>query len=228
MGDALHLPLRLDPRDECDCFQAIAKYFTSGADSSSGLERFKSLREAIALSDRVLSCRICFNLRRGEASFSKNIVLLGALMSDVAMSYARLAHHLFEETCKPNQGDSKVGVVIGQQESPESLISISLDAKSYWALLKIALVDDLGRLSDLCAGFETRQLKAHDLGHEQCVTGSPCTFRPAGITSAVSNYIKTCPRNVDVRKAFSCFRTVNQVHSAVREAQSVVNTCDAG
>ncbi|KAM0418610.1 hypothetical protein ACHAPT_012413 [Fusarium lateritium] len=228
MEDAVHPLLRLDLTDECDCFQAISRYFTSVDHSSSGLGRFTSLREAITLSDRVLLCRVCFNLYRGEAYISKNIVLLGALMSDVAMSYGRLTHRLFEETFKPNHDKSRVGIVLGQQESPESLISMSLDAKSYWTLLKSALVEDLARLSDLCAAFETRQLKAHDLGHEQCVAGSPCTSRQAGIPSAISDYVKTCPRNVDPRKTFSCFRTVNQVFSAVREAQSVVNTCDTG
>ncbi|EWY79891.1 hypothetical protein FOYG_16956 [Fusarium oxysporum NRRL 32931] len=225
--DALHPPLGLDLTHGCDCFQAISRYFTSVDGSSSGLGRFTSLREAITLSDRVLLCPVCFNLHRGEACISKNIVLLGALMSDVAMSYSRITYRLFEETFKPNHDKSRVGIVLGQQESPESLISMSLDAKSYWILVKSALMEDLARLSDLCAAFETRQLKAHDLGHEQCVAGSPCTSRQAGVPSAISDYVKTCPRNIDPRKTFSCFRTVNQVFSAVREAQSVVNTCDA-
>lgn len=228
LGGAVHPPLRPELTNVCDCFQAISRYFTSASDASSGLGLFTTLREAITLADRVLTCRVCFNVHRGEASVSKNIVLLGALMSDIAMSYGHLTHRLFEETFKPNHDKATVDILLGQPESPEFSIAMSINAEIYWTLIKNALVEDLARLSDLCTAFESRQLKAHDLGHDKCVAGLPCTSRQAGVPSAISNYVKTCPRSVDPKKTFSCFRTVYQVSSAIREAQSVINTCKTG
>lgn len=201
----------------------MAQYFTK-QEPLGVLERIHSLRQAMDVADAVLQCTICFDVARGDASISKNIVLLGALMSNVAASYGHLLFRIQAVGTSSKDGQqTSFGIFFGLQNQPNATINTTLLESTYCLLLRNAITDDLQRLSAMCRRFETRQMKAHELGHEACEPGHPCRYGQQEPASATSKYIDTCPRSVDdPKRVFTCFRTVDQVSAAIRDTHSML------
>ena len=226
-GDSIHDRSGLTPvssQNSCRCAKEVSQYFEAMDDRGWTIEQINLLRQSLDLANRVLNCNVCFNILDVESSISKNILLLGALMSNIALSYAQFISLHKERISRAGEDDGRVKVFFGQHGDPGSLVDVNLSHDCYWWLLKTALSSDLGRLLELCTAFEARQLKAHELGHEQCAANTPCMAGSSGLTTAISKYTKACPRNVDPKKAFSCFSTVNQVFAAIRETQNMVES----
>ena len=208
----------------CRCRQDVAQYFTK-EEPPRTLDRVQSLRQAMDVAEKVLQCAICFDVARGDASISKNIVLLGALMSDIAASYGHLLFRIRAVGASIKDGqENSFEIVFGLQTQPNPAISTTVPESTYQLLLRSAITEDLGRLSTMCRRFETRQMKAHELGHEACEPAHPCRYGQKEPASATSKYIDMCPRSVnDPKRAFTCFRTVDQVSAAIRDTHRILD-----
>lgn len=209
----------------CDCAILAHKHFSILGESHEGLEPLRSLREAAQVAKKLLTCDVCFDTGKGHRGVTGNVYLLGALLSNIASSYAQF--FVQQKTRLAGKGNEQQTLTLGHgpSASPDSLIELRVGSAEYLALLKSGIRVDATNLSAICDEFAQRQQKLHNEGHEQCAKGRPCQSKDASGCSKPSQHSHAiCPKATtdDPRRFFLCFQAVRMVRASIEELQAVL------
>ena len=173
------------------------------------------LQSSAASASQILNCSACFDPNNSLYGLSKNIHLLGSLMSSIASTYASFLTYQRKVAMDASAKHDKITLPVG----PDVGVQFRLSGQEYWSLLKTTVGSEIDHVMSLCTSFAERQIKTHSRGHEVCEPGKPC-HREDEEEEVVEE--DKCPSNVDIAKSYSCFRTVEQVRAAILEARRIV------
>ncbi|KAK7981128.1 hypothetical protein PG989_013585 [Apiospora arundinis] len=209
----------------CDCAILAHKHFSILGESHEGLEPLRSLREAAQVAKKLLTCGVCFDTGKGHRGVTGNVYLLGALLSNIASSYAQF--FVQQKTRLAGKGNEQQTLTLGHGASapPDSLIELRVGSVEYLALIKSGIRIDAANLSAICDEFAQRQQKLHNEGHEECAEGRPCQSKDAsGCSKPTQHSHAICPKAAadDPRRFFLCFQAVRMVRASIEELQAVL------
>lgn len=208
----------LGSQPSCQCTSLVQNYLTTRTeDVVETTNSIAEVRQAIELARGVLFCNICGNVKLGPPKLVGNVLLLGALLLSILSSYNDHISENRERALMTPQDDSAFKVALPHDMEGFG-IEIPLNNVEYWRLLKKSLATDMEEISSLCDSFAARQHAIHDHGHERCERGFPC--RRKGMTPDAEHPASICPRLINQKTFFSCFRTIDHIRSAIEEAHS--------
>ncbi|KAK7948736.1 uncharacterized protein PG986_009622 [Apiospora aurea] len=209
----------------CECAILAHKHFSILGESHEGLEPLRSLREAAQVAKKLLTCDVCFDTGKGHRGVTGNVYLLGALLSNIASSYAQFFVQQKTRLADKENEQQTLTLGHGPSASPDSLVELRVGSTEYLALLKSGIRVDATSLSAICDEFAQRQQKLHNEGHEQCAQGRPCQSKDASGCSKPSQHSHAiCPKaeTDDPRRFFLCFQAVRMVRASIEELQAVL------
>ncbi|KAK8094022.1 hypothetical protein PG997_000707 [Apiospora hydei] len=176
-------------------------------------------------SQKAADMRRLLRYGQGSQGVTGNVYLLGALLSNIASSYAQF--FVQQKTRLADKENEQQTLILGHgpSASPDSLVELRVGSTEYLALLKSGIRVDATSLSAICDEFAQRQQKLHNEGHEQCVQGRPCQSKDASGCSKPSQHSHAiCPKaeTDDPRRFFLCFQAVRMVRASIEELQAVL------
>ncbi|KAG9256251.1 uncharacterized protein F5Z01DRAFT_502667 [Emericellopsis atlantica] len=201
------------PGNKCACLEMVHRHFALADDNDHSFTKTLShLQSSAASASQILNCSACFDPNNSLYGLSKNIHLLGSLMSSIASTYASFLTYQRKVAMDASAQDDKIHLPIG----PDAGVQFRLSGQEYWSLLKTTVGSEIDHVMRLCTSFAERQTKTHSRGHEVCESGKPCHKEEEVVEE------DKCPSNVNIAKSYSCFRTVEQVRAAILEARRIV------
>lgn len=205
---------------KCSCVELVNKHFSSVEDSLETFQVLKVLQQSIQSAEFILKCNACFGSYDKYPGASRNVYLLGSLMSSISSSYGDFFLYQKRRAAKSASTGEPIKVIISQPADGHAAVELGLDGNSYRDFIRASLRLEFGRLIKLSEAFAERQTRLHNLGHESCEPSKDCTnldFMPDE-----THPEEVCPRDVDITEVFSCFRTVDQVQAVVMETQKII------
>lgn len=214
------------PSDSCQCGRLVQAHLGSRSgqtDTPKEAAQFiGSLRESMNLTQHVLACQVCCNMRGRLRDVSGNVMLLGALMMMMARSCLSFLPDQRRRAEEFGHDRYPASTILRGQGQGSGTLEFSLDRRQFWLVLNGLMAAELDSMDTICDAMTSRQNSLHEHGHEECRPGSPCRKNQ---DQAVLDPSEFCPRSIDARSFFSCFRTIDHVRSVIREArQQLVTT----
>lgn len=207
------------PAKKCACVEMVHQHFSLTDDNDHSFTKTLShLQSSTVSASKILDCSTCFDPKNSLYGLSKNIHLLGSLMSSIASTYAGFLAYQRKVAMEASRKNKRTPVRIGQDGG----VLFQLSGEEYWTLLKTTIGSEIDHLMDLCTSFADRQIKTHSRGHEVCESGKPCHKEEDEEEGQEIVEEENCPSNIDIAKSYSCFRTVEQVRAAIYEAKRIV------
>ncbi len=225
--DGSELPTQSDGASErrprkCPCVVMVNQHFSMVDDSPESFRTIQLLQESTRSAEKILHCSVCFDPGNGKLGLSKNVHLLGSLMSSIAALFGGFLLYQKRRAAECSVKNEPMRFVLGEASNEHSLVNIALNGQDYWSFLKATLTSEFARLVELHNAFAERQTQLHSQGHEACEKGCACTR--IEVSSLASEPSGVCPSKVDITSHFSCFRTVEQVRTAIEETQRILES----
>ncbi|KAF5667318.1 hypothetical protein FHETE_6021 [Fusarium heterosporum] len=208
------------PTQKCLCVELVNQHFLQTENSSETFQTLKVLKQSLSSAKTILECKVCFQSIKSQRT-SRNVYLLGSLLSSIGSSYGDLFYMQKQRTAESSLSGTPISLMVGQQSDARDMVELSLDGPSYIAFLQASLKGELACLVKLGDGLAVRQSQLHTEGHENCETGTSCSNTES--LPITKHLTEVCPKEVDMTTACACFRTVDQVTAAIAEAQRVIS-----
>ncbi|KAI5468176.1 hypothetical protein BGZ63DRAFT_399698 [Mariannaea sp. PMI_226] len=200
---------------KCSCAELVNQHFSLIENSLETFQALKVLKQSMESARRLLECKVCFESVKSPRT-SRNVYLLGSLLSSIGSSYGDFFYHQKQRAAS----GEPISLVVGQPPDEHNTVELAVDGQSYMDFLKASLRLELDRLFGLSNGLAERQSQLHTEGHEKCETGTSCSNTES--LPADKHPSEVCPKEVDMTQACACFRTVDQVRAAIEEAQKII------
>ncbi|KAL3603017.1 hypothetical protein FPOAC2_07334 [Fusarium poae] len=207
------------PVQKCSCIELVNQHFSEIESSLETFQTLKVLKKSLVSARTILECTVCFQSVKSPRT-SRNVYLLGSLLSSIGSSYGDFFYIQKQRTSDPSVSSTPVTLFIGQQTDSRDMVEVSLEGPSYIAFLQASLSKELACLVQLGDELAARQSQSHIEGHENCETGTSCSNTETLPTT--KHPTEMCPKEVDMTTACACFRTVDQVRAAIAEAQRII------
>jgi hypothetical protein len=205
---------------KCSCIELVNQHFSEIESSLETFQTLKILKKSLVSARTILECTVCFQSIKSPRT-SRNVYLLGSLLSSIGSSYGDFFYMQKQRTSKPSVSGVPIRLLIGQQADARDMVEVSLEGSSYIAFLQASLKGEMDCLVQLGDELATRQSQSHTEGHENCETGTTCSNTESLPTT--KHPTEVCPKEVDMTTACACFRTVDQVRAAIAEAQRIIS-----
>jgi hypothetical protein len=206
---------------KCSCVELVNQHFSLLEDSAESFQTLKALQQSTKSAESILECDVCFGPVCQTLGTSRNINLLGSLMSSIISTYGAFFLHQKRRAERCSHGGEPVKLLVGQPPDPASTAELSLDGQSYSNMIRASIGIELKKLLELMNAFAERQTRLHNNGHEECQKEASCQNMSDPLEGKQSEE-EVCPQKVDITKMFACFRTVDQVRAVMEETQKII------
>ncbi|KAL2398906.1 hypothetical protein ABEF93_006183 [Exophiala dermatitidis] len=198
-------------RTQCSCYSRGHSIIADLAQDRGAFYAVNKSREALQIAGALLSCEYCYNLESLPSRACQNVLLVGHLLSSIAFSCST-AWHLVRPTTSDSTPVHLPRCTLVHEDSttspPQSMLLTDSECTE---IIQLCIRRTAGDLQQLCDGFETRQFRRHRLGHELCSLTSICVSGRA----SKDHVLDGCSAQKEMKKQFPCFKSVEQVRSAV-------------
>lgn len=205
---------------KCSCVELVNQHFSLIENSLETFQALKVLKQSMQSAKKILDCRVCF-LSIKSPRTSRNVYLLGSLLSSIGSSYGDFFYHQKQRAAESSVTGGPVNLMVGQPPDEHNTVELAVDGQSYIIFLQASVKLELSHLLRLSDGLAERQSQLHTEGHEDCETGTSCSNTESLL--ADKHPAEVCPKEVDMTKACACFRTVDQVRAVIAEAQKIIS-----
>ncbi|CAH0045615.1 unnamed protein product [Clonostachys solani] len=206
---------------KCSCVELVNQHFSLLEDSAESFQTIKALQQSTKSAESILECDVCFGPVCQTLGTSRNINLLGSLMSSIISTYGAFFLHQKRRAEQCSHGGEPLKLLIGQPPDPANTVELSLDGQSYSNMIRASIGIELKKLLELMHAFAERQTRLHNNGHEECQKEASCQ-NMSDLLEGRQSEEEVCPQKVDITKMFACFRTVDQVRAVMEETQKIL------
>ncbi|CRG89650.1 hypothetical protein PISL3812_06689 [Talaromyces islandicus] len=215
-------PVSLSQSCKCDEEVSGTVRNLSRAEMSHGT--IQMLRAGISLTERLLTCPICYDVSKPPRVTVQNVLLIGHLMFEITSGYQKylgwLKTHCAELDLRnerePVYLDSGFGI-------PSELLNLQISGDKFKELVMHGILQtDAERLLMFGEKFAQRQRNRHIVGHEACSGDSQGRCRKKENHGADHDPLDLCPQNPLASKLWPCFRIVDEVRGMIKEVVDAV------
>ncbi|KAL1912876.1 hypothetical protein Sste5344_000962 [Sporothrix stenoceras] len=159
------------------------------------------LRVGTDLVERLLTCPICYDIKKAPRLTIENVLLIGRLMHEVTTGYRRYLRWVGSDT-NGEGGSRQDSVSVGGVE-------FEINRHMVHKVVRQGLQADAARLTDLGGRFALRQHNRHMVGHETCPDPDGRCWRER--YDMDTDPLDICPQNAAARTLTPCYRVVDAI-----------------
>ncbi|CAI7623842.1 unnamed protein product [Penicillium pancosmium] len=205
----------------CQCDEEVSDSVRALSRATMSHNIIRNLRDGIGLTERLLTCPICYDVSKPPRITVQNVLLIGRLMFEVTSTYGKYLKWLrtyctdLEEKSKSETIYLIPGLEIGSE------LGFKIDGARFHEFITHGLQADADRLISVGKQFAQRQKNRHMVGHETCpdVEGR-CRREEYGLDH---DPLDLCPQNAASRRLTPCFRIVDEVQSMIEQVVESVS-----
>ncbi|CAG7950395.1 unnamed protein product [Penicillium olsonii] len=216
--DAYASPLSF--AQSCNCDEEVSSIVGNLSRANMSHDILPTLRRGVSLTERLLTCSICYDVSKPPRQTVQNVLLIGHLMFEITSSYQKYLRWLNKHcTALDTRNESRtIYLDSGIGIAPE--LNLQISGEKFRDLVVHGLQVDAERLSVLGKSFALRQRNRHIVGHETCPDPEGnCRRKEYGIDH---DPLDLCPQNSVARKLIPCFRIVDEVRQMVDQVAAAV------
>ncbi|OKL62339.1 hypothetical protein UA08_02830 [Talaromyces atroroseus] len=202
----------------CTCDEDVSNIVRNLGRAEMSHDIIHMLRTGVSLTDRLLTCPICYDVSKPPRVTVQNVLLVGQLMLEITSGYQKYLHWLNKHCAELDARNESETVYLDPGIGIPSELSLQISGEKFRDLVMHGLETDAERLLALGKEFEQRQRNRHRVGHETCPDPEGRCRRKE------HDPLDLCPQNPAARKLVPCFRIVDEVQGMIKEvADAVVN-----
>ncbi|KAL2862498.1 Zn(II)2Cys6 transcription factor domain-containing protein [Aspergillus lucknowensis] len=206
----------------CKCDEEVSSIIRSLSRAGMSHDIIQTLRAGVSLTERLLTCPVCYDVSRPPRVTVQNVLLIGHLMFEVTSGYRKYVRWL-----KDHDSDSDKDAATDERktvyfDSGLGGIDLQISNDKLKDLIIHGLENDVERLLEFGKKFAQRQRNRHDVGHETCPDpDGRCRRNQDG---SDRDPLDICPHHPVARGLIPCFRIVDEVQGMIQQVVDVV--CD--
>lgn len=167
--------------------------------------------------ERLLTCPICYDIKKAPRLTIENVLLIGRLMHEVTTGYRRYWRWV---------GGGGGGGDLGKQDTIRiGGVQFEVNRRMVHAVVRQGLQADAARLTDLGGRFALRQHNRHLVGHETCPDPEGRCWRER--YDMDNDPLDICPQNAAARMLTPCYRVVDAICGGIKVFADDVGGADA-
>ncbi|KAL4787077.1 hypothetical protein BJX76DRAFT_319456 [Aspergillus varians] len=211
------LPLPLS----CKCDEEVSGIVRSLSRATMAHDIISTLRTGVSLTERLLTCPICYDVSKPPRVTVQNVLLIGHLMFEVTSGYLRYLRWL-DDRDKEKEKDYAGNEDENERETVFLKgVDLQISREKLKELVVHGLQTDVERLLLLGKKFAQRQRNRHMVGHETCPEPEGrCRRKHDGVDDR--DPLDICPHHPMARGLIPCFRVVDEVREMIQQVADVV------
>jgi hypothetical protein len=204
----------------CNCDEEVSSIVRNLSRANLSHDIIHTLRTGVSLTERILTCPICYDVSKPPRVTVQNVLLIGHLMFEITASYQKYIRWLNKHCAELDITNESRTVYLDSGLGIASELSLQIGGEKFRELVIHGLQADAERLSALGKKFALRQRNRHIVGHESCPDpeGS-CRKKEYEVDH---DPLDLCPQNPVARKLIPCFRIVDEVRGMIEQVEAVV------
>lgn len=204
----------------CKCDEEVSGIVRDLSRAEMSHDIIPMLRAGISLTERLLTCPICYDVSKPPRLTVQNVLLIGQSMLEVTSSYQKYLRWLKKYCSELDSRDESNTVYLNSGLGISSQLNLEISGEKLLGLVTHGLQTDAERLLDLGKRFAQRQRNRHVIGHETCPgPDGGCRRREDGVNH---DPLDLCPQNPTARKLMPCFRIVDEVRGMIEQVANAV------
>lgn len=202
---------------QCQCGELVREHMNNKKTDISDLSEFIiAQRKSEDLAQQVLSCTGCGSLDSPPSQLAGNVLLFGAVMLDAVSSYQTFTRDQKQVASTSLDEGCSTQMYLVPNDPIRQHLEFRVERQHAWPLAKVLLRVEIDRLSRIRVEFVSRQWRAHERGHETCLSGGPCHKLESTKSSSPADF---CPRSIEPTEFFNCFRTAKHLQTLIESVQ---------
>lgn len=204
----------------CQCDEEVSRIVRNLSRADMSHDVVQMLRTGVSLTERLLTCPICYDVSRPPRVTVQNVLLIGQLMFEITTGYRKYIRWLKKYCTELDVGNDSETVYLDSGLGMPSNLSIQLSGEKFRDLVMHGLQADTERLSMLGDKFSQRQRNRHMVGHEGCPDfEGRCRKKEDRFDH---DPLDLCPQDPVARKLVPCFRIVDEVQGMIKEVADAI------
>ncbi|KAJ5248585.1 transcriptional regulator family: Fungal Specific TF [Penicillium chermesinum] len=205
----------------CKCDEDVSATVRSLARATMSHSFIQSLRSGVALTERLLTCPICYDTSKPPRVTVQNVLLIGRLMFEITSGYQKYIQWLNKHCTELDVRSRSETIYLDPGYGLPPDLDLQISGEKFRDLVMHGLQTDAERLLVLGKKFAQRQRNRHMVGHETCPDAEGrCRREQYG---GDHDPLDLCPQDPAARKLVPCFRIVDEVRGMIKQvADSVV------
>ncbi|KAJ5291016.1 hypothetical protein N7478_000267 [Penicillium angulare] len=205
----------------CKCDEDVSNIVRSLNGANMGHDVILTIRTGVTLSERLLTCPICYDVSKPPRLTVQNVLLIGHLMLEVTSGYRKYIHWLDKNATGDDSRNDTETVYLDSGLGFPSELNLQISSEKLRDLVMDGLQMDVQRLLRMGERFAERQRHRHMVGHTTCPDAEGrCRRREYGIDH---DPLDVCPHNPVARKLIPCFRIVDEVREMIQQVADTLN-----
>ncbi|KAL2823815.1 hypothetical protein BDW59DRAFT_92459 [Aspergillus cavernicola] len=216
--DSYVSPVSFSP--SCKCDEEVSGIVRSLSRARMSHDIIQTLRTGVSLTERLLTCPMCYDVSKPPRVTMQNVLLIGHLMLEVTSGYQKYLRWLNDNAKDEDEvypGNERETVYL---DSGLGGVDLHISREKLQELVMHGLQTDVERLLVLGKKFAQRQRNRHMVGHEACPDPEGrCRQRQDGVDR---DPLDICPHHPVARGLIPCFRIVDEVRGMIQQVADVV------
>ncbi|OQE43246.1 hypothetical protein PENCOP_c003G04910 [Penicillium coprophilum] len=205
---------------QCKCDEEVSDLVRNLSRANMSHEIVPMLRTGVSLTERLLSCPICYDVSKPPRLTVQNVLLIGQLMFEITSSYQKYIRWLNEHCTELNIRNETRTVYLGSGLGLPSELNLEIGGEKLRDLVVHGLLTDAERLLMLGRHFAQRQRNRHMVGHEACPNPEGRCRRKEDASD--HDPLDLCPHDPVARKLVPCFRIVDEVRGMIKQVADAI------
>ncbi|KAL4885955.1 hypothetical protein BJY04DRAFT_230158 [Aspergillus karnatakaensis] len=203
-------PVSLPP--SCKCDEEVSGIIRNLSHASMSHDVIQTLRAGVSLTERLLTCPICYDVSKPPRVTVQNVLLIGHLMFEVTSGYKKYLRWLNERDRENQNEQAHETIYLGSRLGG---VDLQISSDKVKELVMHGLQSDVERLLIFGKTFAQRQRNRHMVGHETCPDAEGrCRREQDGRDR---DPLDVCPHHPVARGLVPCFRIVDEVRGMIQQ-----------
>jgi hypothetical protein len=208
----------------CKCDEEVSATIRNLGRADMSHSIIQMLRTGISLTERLLTCPVCYDVSKPPRVTVQNVLLIGHLMSEITSGYQKYLRWLKTHCTELDIRNEREPIYLDSGYGmPSELLNLQISGDKFRDLVLHGLLQtDAERLLVLGEKFAQRQRNRHIVGHEACSGDSEGRCLKKESNGADHDPLDLCPQNPLAPKLWPCFRIVDEVRGMIKEVVDAV------
>ncbi|KXG50961.1 uncharacterized protein PGRI_065330 [Penicillium griseofulvum] len=203
----------------CKCDEEVSDLVRKLSHANISHDIVPMLRTGVSLTERLLTCPMCYDVSKPPRLTVQNVLLIGQLMLETTSGYQKYLRWLNKHCTELDIRNETSTVYLDSGGMPSGL-NLQIKGEKLRDLVVHGLQADAERLSVLGNQFAQRQRNRHMVGHETCSDSEDYCRRKKD--AADHDPLDLCPHDPVARKLMPCFRIVDEVRGMIKQVADAV------
>ena len=204
----------------CKCDEEVTGIVRDLSRAKMSHDVIQTLRTGISLTERLLTCPLCYDVSKPPRVTVQNVLLIGHLMFEVTSGYQKYLRWLEKSCAELDTRNGSETVYLESGIGVHSGLNLQISGEKFRDLVMHGIQADAERMSTMGKKFAQRQRNRHMVGHEACPgPEGHCRKKEDGFDH---DPLDICPQDPVARKLVPCFRIVDEVRGMISQVADAV------